>query len=1127
VSTEPTDLFARARLRVRSVSSAAIVQAKTILRPWTLVEIGIKALASLVLVLVSLRQFLFTPGYYVYADQFWPLQPNLPNSQSFGPLLFTNGRFSATSFPFFTRDLISWPSLLFGQFSPNYQASIRAFDFYTFLLFVFASWILARLITNTLEGATGRRLDGVTRGLLQFFIVIVAYSNAVSIELNADGGTLADGLILLMISAMILLTATRSRTRDAVAVAVLLSFTLLLDPDYYLICVIVILTAAFAAGLFAKDLRLRFRGVVIAIVLSLPVLLFVFVGLSVTGPPGTLASTRSITQAASLSQNLNFWSALQLYGYNWSTVTLGPPSIWTAGPAISSLPVIGTPANVLVPPESATFVWLLAFWALPVLSFASLLIVWRHPGLTLPGVGAALVGLLLALYASIPGLNGAIQAVASIPVVGSAIGTSLAVPDHFLTAIAASYLVLAPTSVYGLILWMKERPTNPVVDRGPDLATGSLRAPGRTRPFMRRIGPPAMILVVTAIVLFAGWQSVNGSFYPARADNYTFAGNGVPNSGAFTPFSVSNYTLETYSFLFAHGTSFNVYWPVGYGIKLEGYHAELPSASLPDFRTLLSSGLSFDVAPYLTAHGVRYVVVQDINGTTPPFYIPSIIPAQYHSNQYLYYFGLPTYNHVVSFLDQAPGMSLSLSVPGIRVFEVIDSPSLSYNASLLLDASTSQYLVAATYGLFNPANMSVAIAPSGGPGVPISYGTPGPGVVVLTPENLTAGYLSDSSLREAQLTSTLANATVGVRYSANSTVLPDSPPWGQNQSKGQYNTVVGGFSFSNWAGNFTTTITGGIVSVYSQRGATFTLDFGGPTTYNSRGIALANHSQVYEAGLNCLLSVSDPSQSTLSATFVAENATNQTTLAYDQYVPSGIPTAEGISAVNAVPNGTQYFTYRVGGSFTGFLNISYYNVSVVRSPLILASAFPLGSYLSLTNSSVPVTSAGDIANVVAGGNGTINGVALNRSRESILSLGRVQALNTTGSVQITGVILTPNEPISRMTGYYVVYNGADEAGILLRQGGLDYSPISTDFGTNLYILPGPGAYTLVAPSLEALQWGYLVVVGYILIMGAVAVGLWKPRLPRRLFQARQAIDRKRDDQLGRTAPLWRERRETR
>lgn len=1071
----------------------SLLLVKSIFTRQRLKIIAFEIAVTLALVFISLRVFLETPGFYVYADQFWSIDPNLPNSQSFVLLTFNSGRLAPAYLFQFTRDFISWPSIVISNLSPNYQATIKSFVFYSFVLFVAGSWLLGEFVVRAWEKRSSTHLRTDKRELAKLVVVIAASSNFLALQLNSDGGTLADGLILLILAMETVIMLDWEGRKQIAAVGGLLSISLLLDPDYYLMSVLALLTLTLFVGRSWGELRPRLGGLGWSLAVSLPVLVFVMVGLEITATPHGYPAYRPLSNAAYLSQNLNPSSAVLLFGYGWPTLTLGPPSILLHSNTIGTLPQIGHPANVLIPNGLLTIVWLSSAAILPLLAFGSLLFK-RLRRVSLPVLATCLFGLILTQYPSIPPLYSLFASAASFPLVGYAISTSVAVPDHFLMVVAAMYLVSAPLTVIELLS-----------ARGP---AGSERARSETITWnLQKVNQPRIrgqhhtvlryvtVTTIMALLVLSGWQAFNGSYFPARADNSTYTGNGVADIGAFSPFGVDKNTLEVYNYLFSNGTNFNVYWPVGFGVGLSGGTLDMPSVPLPGFSYLLSNNLSTDVDSFLIAHSVKYVVVQNISELPPQFFVPSSVYYQYGMNLYSYYFGLPNYFSVVSFLNRTPGLKESLELSDVAVFEVISESGLFYNANILLNFGQNELEEpSVSYGVFDSLGDAVALSGTPGAGWTAGIGTIGLPVDLLTPTNVTSLYLASGKLGVSRLPTTLSNLSEGVRYSANSTSLQNSTNWSQSSSLGQFNVNLDGFVFTNWAGNFSVSVSRGSVSIFSLKGCTFSINYGGPTTLQARGISVRPGVGAYSSTFEAGFTLSNPKNTQVGGTFVAMNQSSGVTYAFKTISPELDGSVGTLNDSEVVPEGTQNFTYRLGANLQGFLNISYYNVSVTISPLKSLTSTPFGGVVTLSNVSLPLPSEISLVEGYAQGTGLINGISFSSNDFVSFTVSAQGSLRINGTLQVALLVAAIAPSLKALTGFYVAYNGAFSNAILLEYNNSQIAPIETDYGMNLYVLPGPGQFHLVSPLLTVLAWGYIGVLTYLIALFIFFVTPLGPRV---------------------------------
>ena len=909
--------------------------------------IAFELVSSIVFAFLSIRALLLSPGYYTYADQTWPVVPYLPSSDIFvGSIVFTSGRVTPNYIFQLTRDIVSWPWIPISLFGPSYAWSEKLFLLYSFFLFFIAAWITAAIVTRTFEQVQGNRLRLFRKESFKLLVVMLLSTNLVSIQFNVDGGTLADGLILMITVSLAALIIRKSKwTVRALEVGVLISIILLLDPDYYLSGLLVVFFIAVVSGVLQGNLTDKLRGSFAGFTFSLPVLAFTLYGLNMTAWPAGPSSYRSVSLAAGwLSNNTNPLSTLLLTSYGWSTLTYAPPGILGQGSSLSQLPVLGNPTVIVLPPGLLTALWLVSLATLPLMTFVP--IIWVKARRTaLPLASLALFGMLLAQYPHIPVMLALFVRLGNLPHIGFAFSTAVAVPDHFLMIVVTAYIVAASLMLFMLVLPSEQRKALPE-GRGfelvlswrkrnsPESRTDSSSWRAYRCIYFRLFSLKVRLLVaprsvedfkaflavaLTVMVIFGGWQAFNGSFFPARAGASTFAGNGVPDTGAFSPIDVSQEALGAYNYMFSNGTNFNVYWPIGDGIGLYGQRVNLPSVSFPGIQYLLANNLSDDLAYYASTHGVRYIVLQNASGVKQPNGFPSPEAAQ---NPYLYYFGLASFQSVETTLANASGLSLGYSSKSLDVYSVNAHPSLFYNASLLLTVPSESGFFATSYQFFRDLGDPVAltsestIGESVGRGLSMNQVQP---IGIATPQNISEAWISDHpSNLTAPLNVSVTNVTPGVSYYSNSTSVRSNRSWTQNNTMGEYNVDIGGFDFTDWKGTASIVEANGVISMYSKRGADFTLNMGGPVTpYPPLGIRLPSLSGTLGASLRASFTDSTNRSTGIVAAMVASTDSGSKTTAFDQFLPVGTGGAYEVSASTTIPSASQYFTFRLGGGLHG------------------------------------------------------------------------------------------------------------------------------------------------------------------------------------------------------------------
>jgi len=1073
----------------RALALAALSRARSTAKIWIF-----ELVVSVSIVTASLFQILTKPGYYSYADQIWPILPSLPNNESFTPLVITSGRVSPAYFFQFTRDFVTFPYTVVPAFGVSYETEIRVFLFGTFLVLIGFAWVAAAVLLRLLERVTSTKLFGIRREFVKLFFVLAFYCNFVLIQFDADGGQVSDSLIMVSLVLAICLAIENSR-RVPWLIGAILSFGLLLDPDYYILCVLGLVTVALVAGVQSRSLLSRLKAVGAGIALSLPTLAFILAGIVLTASPSGSSYSRSIVEALSFSRNMTPLSALLSEGFAWVFVTLGPPSILSSPGPLSLLPSWGSPTVLLLPPGAITWLWVSSSLALPSLCFSSLL-VRRARQVALPIVSMGLLGFVLAQYALTPFLFDPIAALSNIPVVGFAIGTTFAIPDHILAIVSTAEVVGATISVFALLKPIDYGPNTTSITR-PSSATTPTKparfsslARRRKGAFARNLGSTLAIIAVV-LVVFTGWQAFSGSYYPGRPLNSVFTGNDVPDVGAFTPFNPPNYTLQAYEYIFHSGSAFNVYWPVGYGVGLNSVDSGLPLVSLPGLPYLLSQDLVSDVTPYLSSHGVRYVVVENLTQPIPQFYLPSASAAR---NPYLYFFGTGSYSATVQIFAECPGLNESFSRPGIDVFEVSTFVGLGYPSSVLLHSASEAGENASLYGAFSATGLNVSLTDSYGWGSSASIGESSAAVQVLTPSNLSVSYLRSGDLPTAALNTTVNELAPGEILYANSTGIPEPTNWSQNNSRGQYNYEIDGFYFTDWAGSYSVTVTGAGISVFSRDGAAFTLNYGGPATTATNGVDIGNISAPIIAGLDAAIRVSSPLKDSLYAALSAVGSGSQTVWTQTS-IPTNSTGPRKISLYQPVTSGFSSFTYRLGGTFDQYLNITSYNLTVAQNPALTDRNAPFGKTLDLTNAVVSMPRSDAVGLALADGNGSINGVTIRSMSLASFTIPVHGTLSIQGAVVVGLLILFNGSNLASYIGHYVAYNGAFSNAVLVDFGGSKFiPPISTDYSTNLYVLPGGGSYRfIVSGSIPALEIGYLLILAFLAVL--VFLGLRRRPTP--------------------------------
>ena len=707
----------------------------------------IDLVVAFVIVFIALRVTILKPGYIDYADIGWALDPRLISESTlvYVPSLFIKGSF--VSLFSLTRDFISWPYLIFSFSTNNIQIVEKTYTFYGLFLFLVICYIFAKFFLVSFTNITGKTLTITHYNVLKHSLALFAFSNLFAINFIVDGGFFSVDLIMIFISIEMIAAITFKKNSYYLAlVGILLSLTILLDPDFYIISVISILIVLLV---FVKRLTLTtaVKRLAYPIIVSLPVIIFLQWTLTYAyAVPGSTTEQfyRSLNSVYFNGGNHVWWLSIVLLGFAWSIITYGPPSIMYLGNKISTTPGILGPTQILLPHGPLTTLWLLAIYSIPVVAFFSLAFKGTRK-YAFPVATLSIIGILLSIYGDFPILYKLMVRISEMPIVGQSIATAFSLPDHFLIIVASTYLVLFPMTLFNLFLKEEELASSVVSKFRATFHFFNFKLvisqSPRNRPkFISLVRKKKgnlitfSIILVISLMLLANWQAFDGSFFPARADNSYRSGNGVPNVGSFTPYNIPDSYLEAYYYIDSQEGKFNVYWPIGLS------DPPAREISLPEFPFLGEHNLTFAVAPYLAAHSVRYVTVYNLKNFTQPLFWPvgSI------SAEFLMWFGIPSYNGTLSFLNDSQGLKIALHNGGVFVYQVNGVNSLYYNSTLLLSNASLQtrpYL----YAIFKEIGFNVSFASYDNIGHSYGINTTSDSVDILSPSFLKANALFNGS----------------------------------------------------------------------------------------------------------------------------------------------------------------------------------------------------------------------------------------------------------------------------------------------------------------------------------------------------------------------------------------------
>lgn len=672
---------------------------------YLLAEISVSAILSF----ISLRVLILSLGFYDYSDVHWGIIATPHLLGTFSPFQ-TSAGFVLYGF---MRDVISWPYYLMYLINVPMAIIERALLLYSFILYFMIAFRLSDYIVQSLSQRNGFLLSKRAQFGISLIIAIFAFSNLEAMNYNVDSGTFSDGLILLfMACSMAVIIFQENKKEEFAALAFFLIISTLLDPDYYIYFIIVILVGLAVNGAMNHRFTRSILTVASVSLISLTVIIFIYiVGIyttSVASPVSTLGVYRVLpTTPAPFADGVPYFLYyLMLFGHGWSTMTFGPITILQYYGHILDAPSMFSPAQILIPPGPVTWLWFIALFLIPVFAFGSLFFK-NTRRLLVPVVFTAILVLILSQYTYISPLLFLFDRIASIPYIGAPFSTTFGRPAHALIVISASYIVMicillinlqSKLSKSGFGRERQEGPWELAIKRLKLKITISKKAGNKIAKFL-------VVLLVFA-VLFSGWQAFNGEFYPSRAFPPNNGGNQVVEIAPYQPYEVPQSAFMVLHYLQAEETAtvqvLQIGAPYISNRTFLGFEGNInPHLSLNGnylvgnyLNQLISENLTSDIAPFLQANSIGYVVVE--------FY--SITPSYVEQE-----FGFSNFGIVLQRLDSSPGLSQVLSYPNITLYKVAGVKNLYYNSQLSLSISNAENFSPEIYSAFRLVGLNISV----------------------------------------------------------------------------------------------------------------------------------------------------------------------------------------------------------------------------------------------------------------------------------------------------------------------------------------------------------------------------------------------------------------------------------
>ena len=950
--------------------------------------------------LISIRVFLFKSGYYFFADQPWPLS-NYVNFSAIFSLNSLNGLG-------FTRIIITFPYYILKNITINIMVTERLFLFYTFLLYIFLAYLFASMVVNKFYYNRGKYITKIVK----FMIVLFIFDNFVSINLNAAGGTYSDGLIMIFIAISVFSFLAWSNMRYAFFISsFFLIISILLDPDYATFFIVAILFSGIIAGILNKDVIYRLKYAVLTVITSIFPVLFIILDFYMTSSTAVGIGT-SVTARAYNYGTISFFSGnikplypLLLIGHFWSLIVYAPPNILLYGSRISYVKSLMSPAQLLLPNDFITYLWIFTVVMIPVLSFFSLIFK-KTRKISFPVIILVLFFYILTLVKYIKPLFYIELHLSEIPIIGGTIGTTLALPGHIINVIGSMYYILMSLTIINLLSIKK-------LNKKLQIFNDNLKIKNIFTSQKKNGFKSAIAIFLIFIILFSGWQAFDGSFYPARAPDINH-GNSVASIGGFTPLAVNQSVINAYNLIASQKASFNILWIGGPSYSNDAYCSAHPTASIPHLTYLISNNMKKDVYYNLLYSDVKYVVIsnQDIQQNAPDM------------EEFTFYdAGFNNFTMAQSFFGKISGLTEIYNKSQVEIYRVSGFSSM-YKSNILLDVNGTGYCEDSLPVLFKSMGYKVAITNNAGYGIPIYINKHGNYNSIFTPLNIT-NLVNDKDITYYDMNN---GTRISEAFSAGGIGLPNN----YTLNVWPVNTTY--YNYTN--GNINIHMTGG----YSA---------GTSISYN--GSFIGGAGGFYDNNKNIKLTITFYAKSTVNGRdtiiFMGEPKTNiNTDNVYDGINFNVTNTYKKYTFSYTFTSAEQYIDFRLFDYNPGTFYVKNLSTEYTVLPNIVEnSAMPFGNYVVLNNT------------LLKGENKTALIFMKNNTNNNFewLKFNYSKGLYIENKTDVAALVLLSNESIlDQKNSSYIVSIDPSIRDYELKYNNKYYKPIPGIYGDSIYILPG-------------------------------------------------------------------------
>lgn len=1029
----------------------------------------VESLVSAAVILISLHTYIFGNGFYDYADQFWnPALNRLP------PFSFIYGG-TYVGLLGISREMVAWPGTLLMSLSTSPVAQEKIFTVYTFVIFLAAAWVLSEMLYRILDSFLQLNYRIIWKELAKAFLVIAIYSNIAIMNLNVDGGTFSDGFIMLLIAITIAYSLlSKSKIRTLAVASSLLSLSVMLDPDYYT-GFIAVLLFSFLVN-YRYKIWERFALPIASVALSLPAIFYFVEGTIITATgTGSAIAGRSIYFATSYA-HFNPFAFLLLVSNYWSAYALSPPSILLFINRSVTVPFFGD--IVLLPMSFITGIWVLSIALYPLLSFISLAFKSTRK-VAVPFIFAWLVAFVLSQWWRIPYLDGLFYRIANIPLWGSAFGTTLSVPDHYLDIMGVSEAVLIFILVFNI--WSSKREVYAFIRRGGYIFIAAMavtfvgaswytlfQAPlsvsisiydifaiiigiaiivylanwlrKRTKIFVGPLNRTrrrakalkiAVTVIVVFIVLFSGWQAFNGSFFPPRS--YTGNSEGILTSQnlAYSPFSpqyIPDYVVNTYSALSSSNSYYTVFFSPDFPNNHFGYQDSI-------LNYLIFDNYSFALPAFTRTESIKYIITYKDS--------PEILSALNASGLRREYLGPSSYLYIND-----------------------NVLSTRYGANILLNYSSGNGSYLFAYKFLESMNIVPAISNIGEN--TLGFNTLEDRIDILPPSYFLSSLSPGHSLNSTSLLSVPGNITLS----------PESN-----------NPVRDGWSIYDNSSSTNVTISGGTLQWNVKKGVGLSVNYGNVTSPDYRAMIPIKNP------MNVLTSAKVTFQYKVSPNF---NGSIYSVFGFVPYSSAnGYPyytSREAVASSQAWRNASYSFSFP---QFTGWFSPSV-NVSGTSGTVFLKNinvswgtygasyaSSPYASNLFLGNTTISIPTTGKFY-LDLFGNGTFSGEKISQKGGLWVSPDSAE-VNVTGNLSLGGAIYVNSSSIQQLMGNYTVSDIPYSGESRLIEGSHYFKAYSTITGQEVFQAPYSREAKMVLLGSDMVIYGFILIYLFIILFPALVI----------------------------------------